>query len=138
MEKKKIGLIGALLMGIGCIVGSGIFGSLPTVANEYGAGVVWALVGAALVVVLRALSMAYTAGCAAGLRCAVYVGCKADPSSVGTVYLFQHTTYANDGFAVWGFVCHVCSATIPQYRDQLYTGSSWPAGGVYRGGVVWQ
>lgn len=61
MEKKKIGLIGALLMGIGCIVGSGIFGSLPTVANEYGAGVVWALVGAALVVVLRALSMAYTA-----------------------------------------------------------------------------
>ena len=61
MEKKKIGLIGALLMGIGCIVGSGIFGSLPTVANEYGAGVVWALVGAAFVVVLRALSMPYTA-----------------------------------------------------------------------------
>lgn len=61
MEKKKIGLIGALLMGIGCIVGSGIFGSLPTVANEYGSGVVWALVGAAFVVVLRALSMAYTA-----------------------------------------------------------------------------
>lgn len=61
MDKKKIGLIGALLMGIGCIVGSGIFGSLPTVANEYGAGVVWALVGAAFVVVLRALSMAYTA-----------------------------------------------------------------------------
>ena len=41
MEKKKIGLIGALLMGIGCIVGSGIFGSLPTVANEYGAGLVF-------------------------------------------------------------------------------------------------
>ena len=61
MEKKKIGLIGALLMGIGCIVGSGIFDSLPTVANEYGSGVVWALVGAAFVVVLRALSMAYTA-----------------------------------------------------------------------------
>ena len=38
MEKKKIGLLGALLMGIGCIVGSGIFGTLPTVANEYGAG----------------------------------------------------------------------------------------------------
>ena len=63
MEKKKIGLIGALLMGIGCIVGSGIFGSLPTVANEYGAGVVWALVGAAFVVVLRALSMAVHSLC---------------------------------------------------------------------------
>lgn len=60
MEKKKIGLIGAILMGIGCIVGSGIFGTLPTVANEYGAGIVWALVGAAFVVVLRALAMTYT------------------------------------------------------------------------------
>lgn len=27
MEKKKIGLLGAILMGIGCIVGSGIFGT---------------------------------------------------------------------------------------------------------------
>lgn len=61
MEKKKIGLLGALLMGIGCIVGSGIFGTLPTVANEYGAGVVWALIGAAFVVILRALALTYTA-----------------------------------------------------------------------------
>lgn len=60
MEKKKIGLIGALLMGIGCIIGSGIFGTLPTVANEYGAGVVWALIGAAVVVILRALALTYT------------------------------------------------------------------------------
>lgn len=60
MEKKKIGLLGAILMGIGCIVGSGIFGTLPTVANEYGAGVVWALIGAAVVVILRALALTYT------------------------------------------------------------------------------
>lgn len=60
MEKKKIGLPGALLMGIGCIVGSGVFGTLPTVANEYGAGVVWALIGAAFVVILRALALTYT------------------------------------------------------------------------------
>lgn len=60
MEKKKIGLLGAILMGIGCIVGSGIFGTLPTVANEYGAGVVWALIGAAAVVVLRALASTYS------------------------------------------------------------------------------
>ena len=60
MDKKKIGLMGALLMGIGCIVGSGIFGTLPTVANEYGSGIVWALLGAAFVVVLRAISMTYT------------------------------------------------------------------------------
>ncbi len=60
MEKKKIGLLGAILMGIGCIVGSGIFGTLPTVANEYGAGIVWALIGAALVVIFRALALMYS------------------------------------------------------------------------------
>lgn len=60
LEKKKIGLPGAILMGIGCIVGSGIFGTLPTVAAEYGPGVIWALIGAAFVVVLRALSLMYT------------------------------------------------------------------------------
>lgn len=59
-EKKKIGMIGALLMGIGCIVGSGIFGTLPTVIAEYGPGIIWALLGAAFVVVLRSLSLMYT------------------------------------------------------------------------------
>lgn len=60
-EKKKIGLIGAILMGIGCIIGSGIFGTLPTVANQYGAGVVWALLGAAVVVIINSLTSMYTA-----------------------------------------------------------------------------
>ena len=59
-EKKKIGLIGALLMGIGCIIGSGIFGTMPTVAAEYGPAIVYALLGAALVVILRAMSLLYT------------------------------------------------------------------------------
>ena len=40
-EKKKIGLIGAILMGIGCIVGSGIFGTMPTVAAEYGPAIAY-------------------------------------------------------------------------------------------------
>lgn len=60
MKKEKIGLIGAILMGIGCIVGSGIFGTLPTVANDIGPGVIWALIGAAFVVVLRSISRMYT------------------------------------------------------------------------------
>ncbi len=59
-EKKKIGLIGALLMGIGCIIGSGIFGTMPTVAAEYGPAIVYALLGAAVVVILRAMSLLYT------------------------------------------------------------------------------
>lgn len=59
-EKKKIGLIGAILMGIGCIVGSGIFGTMPTVAAEYGPAIVYALLSAAVVVILRAMSLLYT------------------------------------------------------------------------------
>jgi len=62
-EKKKIGLIGSLLMGIGCIVGAGVFGSLPTVAQQLGSGVIYALLGAAFVVILRSISRMYT--CAA-------------------------------------------------------------------------
>lgn len=59
-EKKKMGVIAALLMGIGCIIGSGIFGTMPTVAAEYGSGIIWALLGAAFVVILRSLALLYT------------------------------------------------------------------------------
>lgn len=59
-EKKKISLLGAILMGIGCIIGTGIFGSLPEVAHTVGPGIIYALLGAALVVVLRSISRMYT------------------------------------------------------------------------------
>lgn len=59
-KKKKIGLVGSILMGIGCIVGSGIFGSLPAVAQQIGSGVIYALLGAAFVVILRSISRMYT------------------------------------------------------------------------------
>ena len=36
--KKKIGLLGCIGTGIGAIIGSGIFGSLPTVINDIGTG----------------------------------------------------------------------------------------------------
>ena len=41
--KKKIGLLGCIGTGIGAIIGSGIFGSLPTVINDIGTGIVLAL-----------------------------------------------------------------------------------------------
>lgn len=59
-KKKKINLIGCLLMGTGCIVGSGIFGTLPEVAREIGPGLIYALIGAAVVVILRSISRMYT------------------------------------------------------------------------------
>ena len=52
-EKKKIGLLGCITLGIGCIIGSGIFGSLPEVINDIGPATVWALILATAVVILR-------------------------------------------------------------------------------------
>lgn len=54
-SKKKIGLFGCLTLGVGCIIGSGIFGSLPEVINQIGAGIVPALIVAALVVIMRVI-----------------------------------------------------------------------------------
>ncbi|MFR3029926.1 MAG: hypothetical protein ACLTNO_00755 [Blautia sp.] len=59
-EKKKISLIGCVLMGIGCIIGSGIFGSLPELINTTGSGIVYALLLAAFVVILRSITRMYT------------------------------------------------------------------------------
>lgn len=46
--KKKIGLLGCLVTGVGSIIGTGIFGSLPEVVNSVGAGCIWALIGATI------------------------------------------------------------------------------------------
>ena len=48
---KKIGLIGCIATGIGTIIGSGIFGSLPEVINSIGPGAVGALVIAVIYII---------------------------------------------------------------------------------------
>lgn len=48
---KKIGLIGCIATGIGAIIGSGIFGSLPEVINSVGPGAVGALVVAVIYII---------------------------------------------------------------------------------------
>lgn len=50
-EKKKIGLLGCIATGIGAIIGSGIFGSLPAVINSIGAGVIPALIAATVYII---------------------------------------------------------------------------------------
>ena len=49
--KKKIGLIGCIAAGIGAIIGSGIFGSLPEVINSIGSGVIAALIAATVYII---------------------------------------------------------------------------------------
>ena len=56
---KKIGLIGCIATGIGCIIGSGIFGSLPTVINDIGPGVILALVGAVIYTLAKMIPNVY-------------------------------------------------------------------------------
>lgn len=56
---KKIGLIGCIATGIGCIIGSGIFGSPPTVINDIGPGVILALVGAVIYTLAKMIPNVY-------------------------------------------------------------------------------
>lgn len=50
-NKRKIGLMGCIAAGIGSIIGSGIFGSLPEVMNSIGPGVIPALIAATIYIV---------------------------------------------------------------------------------------
>ena len=56
---KKLGLLGCIATGVGAIVGSGIFGSLPTVINDIGPGVILALIGAVIYTLARAVPNMY-------------------------------------------------------------------------------
>ena len=59
-EKKKLGFIGCIVLGIGAIVGAGIFGSMTTVIDSIGSGVIWALIAATVVIVFRSITRAYS------------------------------------------------------------------------------
>jgi APA family basic amino acid/polyamine antiporter len=59
-ETKKLGLAAVLLSGIGCIIGSGIFGSLSTVVNDIGAGVFYALIVGVIIVISKSLAKMFT------------------------------------------------------------------------------
>lgn len=90
MEKKKIGLMGSILMGIGCIVGSGIFGTLPSVASDVGTGVIWALLGAAVVVVLRSISRMYTSAALPSSAATFMIATKLYHPLVGAFISFSY------------------------------------------------
>lgn len=60
-EKKKMGLLSCILMGIGAIIGVGIFGSLPTAVGLAGKGtVLWVMVGACVVVLFKSFPILAT------------------------------------------------------------------------------
>lgn len=60
MNQKKISLLGCLGLGIGGIVGAGIFGTLPEVTAQIGPGIIYALLGAVVVIVFRSVTRMYT------------------------------------------------------------------------------
>ena len=57
--KKKIGLLGCIGTGIGAIIGSGIFGSLPTVINDIGTGIVLALLATIVYTLAKTIPNVY-------------------------------------------------------------------------------
>ena len=50
-NKKKIGLFGCIVLAVGSIIGSGIFGTLPEGINEVGNTVILAFIFAAIYVI---------------------------------------------------------------------------------------
>lgn len=58
-KHKKISLTAGIAMGIGAIIGTGIFGSLPEVVNLLGSGTLIALLGAAVQIILMSISAMY-------------------------------------------------------------------------------
>lgn len=59
-NKKKIGLFGCIFLAIGSIVGSGIFGTLPTAINDIGNWTILAFILAALYVIALLIPDAYS------------------------------------------------------------------------------
>ena len=57
--QKKITLVGGIAMGIGAIIGTGIFGSLPEVINDVGTATIFALIGATIQIILLSISAMY-------------------------------------------------------------------------------
>lgn len=56
---KKIGLMGCIATGIGAIIGSGIFGSLPAVINDIGPGVIAALAATIIYTLAKMIPTVY-------------------------------------------------------------------------------
>lgn len=54
-KTKKISLFGCLTLGIGCIIGSGIFGSLPEAVLGIGPGVIGALILATIYTIIKVI-----------------------------------------------------------------------------------
>lgn len=136
-EKKKIGLLGALLMGIGCIVGSGIFGTLPTVIAEYGSGVIWALLGAAFVVVLRCLSMMYTSAAIPSSAAQFMWATKLIHPYAG-VYVSLSSILMPTMVSLRYTVCHVFYPAFSGSEHQRYSGSGGVAGSICCHRMVWK
>ncbi|TAG61704.1 MAG: amino acid permease, partial [Oscillatoriales cyanobacterium] len=59
--KRELGVFGATLMGLGSIVGTGVFVSIGIATEIAGAGVIWAVTVAALVAVCNGLNSAQLA-----------------------------------------------------------------------------
>ena len=96
--KKKIGLLGCIGTGIGAIIGSGIFGSLPTVINDIGTGIVLALL--AKIVYTLAGKLFYRTD-------------KTDPSGGWSVYGGTESATAGTDLCVCGIVWRLFCGAVP-------------------------
>ena len=102
--KKKIGLLGCIGTGIGAIIGSGIFGSLPTVINDIGTGIVLALLATIVYTFSQDDSKCLSVVGSTGIRKLFYRTDEADPSGGWCIYGGTESVTAGIDLCVCGVV----------------------------------
>ena len=113
-EKDKMGLLSSVLLCLACIIGVGIFGSLPEEARRIGPGIVYALIGGAAVTILRSVSRMYTSSALPISASSVMHGAKLMHPLVGG--LLSINAFMNmAGIAVFALI-------FPQYFLRLFPG----------------
>ena len=111
--KKKIGLLGCIGTGIGAIIGSGIFGSLPTVINDIGTGIVLALLATIVYTLAKTIPNVYLSSVAPASGSFFYRTDEADPSGGWCIYGGTESVTAGIDLCVCGVVWRLFCGAVP-------------------------
>ena len=111
--KKKIGLLGCIGTGIGAIIGSEFFGSLPTVINDIGTGIVLALLATIVYTLAKTIPNVYLSSVAPASGKLFYRTDEADPSGGWCIYGGTESVTAGIDLCVCGVVWRLFCRTVP-------------------------
>ncbi|MBR0373429.1 MAG: APC family permease [Mogibacterium sp.] len=113
-DAGKMGLVSSILLCLACIIGVGIFGTLPEEVRRLGPGIIYALICGAAVTILRSVSRMYTSAALPISAATVMHGAKLIHPLVGgllSINAFMNTI----GLAIFARI-------FPQYFLRIFPG----------------